>query len=156
MIDAFCGAGGNSIQFAFTCECVIAIDIDPVKIEIARNNAKVYGVADRIEFICADFFDVCARLKADVIFFSPPWGGPAYLDAAVFDLAAMQPSGAALHAAASAIAPNVVYFLPKNTNLHQMATLGGGATAGTVEIEQLHLNYKYKGLCAYYGDFVYS
>lgn len=51
---------------------VIAIDIDPVKIELARHNASVYGVADRIEFIVGDFFQVAPSLKADVIFLSPP------------------------------------------------------------------------------------
>ena len=36
IVDGFCGVGGNAIQFAFTCERVIAIDIDPRKIELAR------------------------------------------------------------------------------------------------------------------------
>ncbi len=92
IVDAFCGAGGNSIQFAFKCErgisipciilnnhiinrslfLVIAIDIDPVKIELAKHNASVYGVADRIEFIIGDFFQVAPSLKADVVFLSPP------------------------------------------------------------------------------------
>ena len=42
---------------------VIAIDIDPAKIELAKHNASVYGVADRIEFIVGDFFDVIRRIK---------------------------------------------------------------------------------------------
>lgn len=104
IIDAFCGAGGNSIQFAMTCEkgrflcafpffgilftfwflflytrLVIAIDIDPKKIEMAKHNAAIYGVADRIEFIVGDFLTLADSLKADVIFLSPPWGGPQYL-----------------------------------------------------------------------------
>lgn len=41
IIDGFCGAGGNAIQFAKTCQHVIAIDIDSEKLECARNNAKV-------------------------------------------------------------------------------------------------------------------
>ncbi len=76
VVDAFCGVGGNTIQFAFSCERVIAIDIDPHKIELARSNAAVYGVADRIEFVCGDFFKLVPELFcADVIFLSPPWGG---------------------------------------------------------------------------------
>ena len=54
--------GGNAIQFAFTCNHVIAIDIDPHKIALARHNAAVYGVADRIEFIVGDFFNVSSFL----------------------------------------------------------------------------------------------
>lgn len=50
VLDAFCGAGGNAIQFAMTCKhgrsslpapnspAVLAIDIDPIKLELARNN----------------------------------------------------------------------------------------------------------------------
>ena len=42
---------------------VIAIDIDPVKIQYARHNAAIYGVEDRIEFIVGDVFDVLPSLK---------------------------------------------------------------------------------------------
>jgi len=42
---------GNAIQFARTCSHVIAIDIDASRLRLARHNAAVYGVADRIEFI---------------------------------------------------------------------------------------------------------
>ena len=68
---------------------VIAIDIDPVKIECARHNARVYGVEDRIDFILADFLQVAPFLRADVIFLSPPWGGPQYADVDVFDVQTM-------------------------------------------------------------------
>ena len=57
-MDGFCGVGGNAFNFAFSCERVIAIDIDPDKIELAWHNARVYCVEDRIEFIVADFFQV--------------------------------------------------------------------------------------------------
>ena len=43
-MDGFCGVGGNAIQFAFTCERVIAIDIDPQKIAMARHNAGEFQV----------------------------------------------------------------------------------------------------------------
>ena len=65
---------------------MIAVDIDPVKIELAKHNAEVYGVADRIEFIVGDYMKLAPFLKADVVFLSPPWGGPQYLSADIFDL----------------------------------------------------------------------
>lgn len=68
---------------------VIAIDIDPVKIALARNNAEVYGIADKIEFICGDFLLLASCLKADVVFLSPPWGGPDYATAETFDIRTM-------------------------------------------------------------------
>lgn len=42
---------------------VIAIDIDPVKIACAIHNANIYGVADRIEFIVGDYFQIMPHLK---------------------------------------------------------------------------------------------
>ncbi|XP_038435256.1 trimethylguanosine synthase isoform X2 [Canis lupus familiaris] len=89
VVDAFCGVGGNTIQFALTGKRVIAIDIDPVKIDLARNNAEVYGIADKIEFICGDFLLLASHLKADVVFLSPPWGGPDYATAETFDIRTM-------------------------------------------------------------------
>lgn len=74
------------ICFIFT---VIAIDIDPDRVAIAKHNARVYGVEDRIEFIIGDYFHVAPKLRADVVFLSPPWGGPEYLGAEVFDLETM-------------------------------------------------------------------
>lgn len=68
---------------------VIAIDIDPEKLSLARNNAEVYGVADRIEFVCGDFMVLAADLQADVVFLSPPWGGPDYATAEIFDIQTM-------------------------------------------------------------------
>ena len=41
-----------------SCVAVIAVDIDPVKVELARHNAAVYGVEDRIEFIVGDYMQV--------------------------------------------------------------------------------------------------
>ena len=78
ILDGYCGIGGNSIQFAKIFHKVIAIDIDPIKIEAAKSNAKIYGVEDKIEFIIGDFFQVAPSIKADVVFLSPPWGGPNY------------------------------------------------------------------------------
>jgi len=73
---------------------VIAIDISEEKIECARHNARIYGVEDRIDFIVCDFLILAPTLKADVVFLSPPWGGPSYLKAEVFDIATMmQPNG---------------------------------------------------------------
>ncbi|KAA6396390.1 MAG: putative trimethylguanosine synthase [Streblomastix strix] len=83
VLDSFCGAGGNAIQLAYTCHYVIAVDIDPLKIELAKSNARVYGVYDRIEFIVGDFIQLSKSgafkdRSIDVVYLAPPWGGPGY------------------------------------------------------------------------------
>jgi len=89
IVDAFCGVGGNAIQFAMTCEKVIAIDNSPVRLACAKANAKIYGVEDRITFIQADYIAWAKARSADdkqepieVVFMSPPWGGIEYQEEA--------------------------------------------------------------------------
>lgn len=152
IIDAFCGAGGNAIQFAFTCERVLAIDIDPIKIELARNNARVYGVDDRIEFIVGDFLKLAPKLVADVVFLSPPWGGPEYTKTETYDLNnIMHPTGGTnIFKIAKGITDHVAYFLPRNVDTMQLAMLAG--VGGGVEVEQNFLDRKLIAIMAYYGE----
>lgn len=153
IIDAFCGCGGNSIQFARTCGRVFAIDIDPQKIELARHNAKIYGVQDKITFIVGDFMEMVPILKADVIFLSPPWGGPIdYKHTPIFDLTTMTPlSGIDVFRAAQTITQNIGYYLPKNTDPLQLEELAG---LSVFEIEQNKYNGKDKAVTAYFGNLV--
>uniref|UniRef100_A0A182JU33 Trimethylguanosine synthase n=1 Tax=Anopheles christyi TaxID=43041 RepID=A0A182JU33_9DIPT len=154
IIDAFCGCGGNTIQFAFSCQKVIAIDIDPKKIEMAKHNAAVYGVADRIEFIVGDFMQLVDRLKADVVFLSPPWGGPGYLKDEVYDLeqSLLPVPATQLMDAAQRVSKNIALYLPRNSNTQQLTMLAG--PNGAVEIEQNFLDRKLIALTAYYGDLI--
>ncbi|KAM6141479.1 trimethylguanosine synthase [Phoenicopterus ruber ruber] len=162
IVDAFCGVGGNAIQFALTSKRVIAIDIDPEKLSLARHNAEVYGVADQIEFVCGDFMVLAADLQADVVFLSPPWGGPDYATAEIFDIQTMIcPDGYPFKVThrrgcnfqlSKKITNNIVYFLPRNADIDQVASLAG--PGGKVEIEQNFLNNKLKTITAYFGDLI--
>jgi trimethylguanosine synthase len=101
---------------------VIAIDIDPDKIRMARHNARIYGVEDKIEFINGNFLEIAPTLEADVVFLSPPWGGPNYKKNKQFDMnAILKPiGGMGLYNIAARISQNVAYFLPRNVNMFQV------------------------------------
>lgn len=135
---------------------VIAIDLDPEKIKCARRNAAIYEVEDRIEFICADFFHVIesGALQADVIFLSPPWGGPQYLTSDTFDTETMiRPCGARrIFDVCRRVTNNIAFFAPRNTSVLQLLELAGEEER--VEIEQNFLNLKLKAVTAYYGDLI--
>lgn len=155
VIDAFCGAGGNTIQFAAVSPHVrvIAIDIDPDKIALAQNNAAVYGVEDRIEFIVGDYMQLAAtgRLKADVVFLSPPWGGPEYLTLEKYTMDMMTPNGREIfEVTRDHITDSIAFFLPRNVDVDHLAELAG--PDGQVEIEQNMLNNKVKTVTAYFGQ----
>lgn len=121
---------------------------------MARHNASVYGVEDRIEFLIGDFLELANTFKADVVFLSPPWGGPQYMKEETYDLEKnLQPiAGSKLMAKARQISENVAVFLPRNSNTQQLATMAG--PGGSVEIEQSFLDRKLIALTAYYGELI--
>ena len=76
VVDAGCGAGGNSIGFARAGCTVVAIEQDAGRLADARHNARIYGVDRSIEFVRGDALEVATR-RADpeaVLFLDPPWG----------------------------------------------------------------------------------
>ncbi|KAL6296244.1 hypothetical protein ACE6H2_004386 [Prunus campanulata] len=154
IIDCFTGVGGNSIQFAHLSKHVIAIDIDPKKIDYAHHNAAIYGVDDRIDFIKGDFFDLAPKLKADTVFLSPPWGGPDYAKVKTYDLRMLKPhDGYFLFNTAKEVASRIVMFLPRNVDLNQLAELAlSGSRPWSLEVEKNFLTGKLKGITAYFSD----
>lgn len=97
-----------------------------MKIELARNNAEVYGVSDRIEFVVGDYYALAPTLKADVVFLAPPWGGPTYKRNKTFDLGNIMPNyggGEHLYEVTHQITKNIAYFLPKNIDVKQVCVI---------------------------------
>ncbi|XP_005105527.1 uncharacterized protein LOC101862205 [Aplysia californica] len=152
VIDGFCGAGGNSIQFAKHGCRVISIDIDPKKIDMAKNNARIYGVLDQIEFHCGDFFEEALQFKdeAEIVFLSPPWGGPNYKASKVFPMEDMQATR--LLSISRAITENIIFFLPRNCSVEEIFSHAGSNKK--VEVEKNFMGRCLKALTAYYGDLV--
>jgi tRNA/tmRNA/rRNA uracil-C5-methylase (TrmA/RlmC/RlmD family) len=67
IIDACCGIGADSLAFAGAGAEVLGLDIDPVRVEIARHNAAALGLKVRFEVA-----DVRYRIPdADKVFFDP-------------------------------------------------------------------------------------
>ena len=53
VLDVGCGDGANASLFAKLGARVVGVDISPVAIELARERARVNGVADSTDFICS-------------------------------------------------------------------------------------------------------
>ncbi len=104
--------------------------------------------------------------KIDVVFLSPPWGGPEYLAESTYSLARTQPERAAeLFRLARLMTPNVAFYVPRNTVLEDIAGLlppptpldgagNDGETVGgleQVEVEEEWMGTKLKALTCYFG-----
>ncbi|XP_011029813.1 PREDICTED: uncharacterized protein LOC105129425 isoform X2 [Populus euphratica] len=157
IIDCFTGVGGNAIQFAQRYKHVIAIDIDPKKIDYAFHNASIYGVSDQIDFIEGDFFALASKLKADSVFLSPPWGGPAYSKVKTYNIKTMlKPrDGYSLFNTAKQIGHRIIMFLPRNVDLNQLAELCLTSNPPwSLEVEKNFMNGKLKAITAYFSNTV--
>jgi trimethylguanosine synthase len=80
VLDAYCGVGGVAIALARVGKRVIAVDSSIEKVEMARINAAVYGVEDRIRFEIGDAADYVTQPGVDAIYFDPPWGSSRYIE----------------------------------------------------------------------------
>jgi hypothetical protein len=67
LVDACCGIGADSLAFARGGATVLGLDIDPLRIEIARYNAAALGLPARFEV--ADVRD--GLPPCDLAFFDP-------------------------------------------------------------------------------------
>lgn len=129
VIDAFAGAGGNTIAFALSGRWnqIFAIEKDPDTLKCAKHNAEIYGVAKKIFWIEGDCFELMkGRLKSTaknaVIFASPPWGGQGYRNEKIFDLSLMEPYNLRILWDAFRARSNCfVLYLPRQSDLNQVA-----------------------------------
>lgn len=145
VVDGTCGVGGNAIQFAMTSPHVLAVDTDVGRLRDAAHNATIYGVRERIEFVCDDFVVFAANYSGppiDAVFLSPPWGGPAHLDAPSFSLKDVEYLDIVrLFAAAAAVSPRVALYLPRHVDLHEVAILATMCGFAAVEVEKVLFEY---------------
>jgi tRNA/tmRNA/rRNA uracil-C5-methylase (TrmA/RlmC/RlmD family) len=157
VLDAFCGSGGNTIQFANFFDQVVSCDINFVRLQCAQHNANtVYNVGDKVHFIMQDFFNLHKVLsdsvKFDMIFLSPPWGGISYFQAKEADISEFPLDCFKIHAYCKDVlkCENIVFFLPRNVNLEQVLYMAG--PGGFVELEQNFLDHKLVAISSYHGD----
>ena len=182
VLDPFCGCGGNVIAFAAReeVEQVICVDVDEEKLRNAYHNATIYGVEQKLLLIHGNACDVLSRYKngrlvgdatpnsqlpssIDVIFLSPPWGGPDYgrVDKITLQHFRMKAENGQkingadlLQYAATALGHDkpIAYFLPKKTDGEAIANSAYHVGYRTpIVMEQNFLNSKLKTTTAYLG-----
>ncbi|KAM7537168.1 hypothetical protein Aperf_G00000074196 [Anoplocephala perfoliata] len=167
-LDLFTGVGGNCIQLALAGFHVVTVDVSERMQEMARSNAEIYGVIDRIRFVRSDVFDFLRSAERfDAILASPPWGGPDY-STSIFSLAKIKFGDEKdIFDLVEAIAPKiksggpVALFLPRNVNTAQLFTLHQRFVAADpldvvpcLECETGIINNKVKAITLYlhYGE----
>ena len=71
------GTGSGCIACALAAERpdldVVAVDVSPAAVAVARENARALDLAPRVRVIAADLFDGIRDLRADLIVSNPPY-----------------------------------------------------------------------------------
>ena len=72
LLDMGTGSGVSGILAARKGALVVAVDVNPMAVACARQNAKRNGVADKMTFAVADVFEGVEG-DFDLIVFDPPF-----------------------------------------------------------------------------------
>lgn len=73
----------------------VAVDLSPAALDIARKNARLHGVSDRVQFVLADFNkSLLADAKFELILANPPYLCEAELDEISSEVADYEPVSA--------------------------------------------------------------
>lgn len=132
-LDVCCGGGGNTIQFARYFEHLVGVDISSTNVACCEHNARIYGTHKNTHFIKGNWNELqdstswvpdvveLQNGKFDVVFSSPPWGGPAVNKKKFFDLHSMRPFNLrAIVTSMKKFSDNIFLFIPRNLDLDQI------------------------------------
>ena len=76
VLDGSAHIGGNTIPIALFGFKTSAIEIDKNICQLLKFNIELYKL--KVNVICGDFTHHLSKLKEDVVFLDPPWGGTGY------------------------------------------------------------------------------
>ena len=75
--DAMACIGGDTLSFSQRFTKVNAIEFDKVRFDYLKHNMELFNCKN-IDYYNEDYLKVMMKLKQDVIYIDPPWGGPEY------------------------------------------------------------------------------
>lgn len=160
IVDGLCGVGGNLIQFALQSPKVrvIGIDINKERLDMAKNNARVYGVDHQCDFVLGDFCEIMKMLgtrnQIDAVFLSPPWGGMSYLNDEKYSLNSMTPNGYDLITSCQTyLTKNIAFLMPRNVDKQELKKkVLANQPTDTFDLEENRVGNKIKTITAYFGE----
>lgn len=72
----------------------VAVDISPEALAVAESNACAHSVADRLQFVQADFTQETVEGEFDLVVSNPPYVSEREFEAASHEVTAFEPTGA--------------------------------------------------------------
>jgi len=75
--DATACMGGDLIQFSRNFKMVNGVEIDSENFGLLIENCKIFD-CQNVNLFCQDYLTIYDKLKQDIIYMDPKWGGPDY------------------------------------------------------------------------------
>lgn len=147
-VELCTAVGAMAIHVARFVPKVIGIDIDPQRIQDAKQNAKLYGVETNTEFLVGDVLDedLLKSITADVAILDPDWSVEGTEKSVhTIDIDKMQPSmRQTILLTRTHITPNIVIRVPKHFALDTLSEFGA------YELESIFIDNRLKFKVAYF------
>ncbi|EAR86341.2 RNA cap guanine-N2 methyltransferase (macronuclear) [Tetrahymena thermophila SB210] len=162
VVDAFCGVGYNTVQFAKEASQVIAIDCNQVKVSHAKYNIESFKQQHKVEVIQSDFLQM-KKLKADTVVLHPDYkkfdnsiSSSQGIDNSINLLTEVQPNLVEALKLSFKISDSVVIILQKSCDIQQLPQVLEQANYPykkfAVEIELMHIDRKFNLALVFLGD----
>lgn len=75
--DATACVGGDTLSFSTYFKRVQSVEMNPTHYSMLKNNIDVYK-RKNVDVYLGDYVRLMPKLKQDIVFIDPPWGGPSY------------------------------------------------------------------------------
>lgn len=167
ILDIFCGGGGNTVQLLDCFDQVIGLDNNDVHLKCTLNNATVYYdpafVTNHLKLIQCDWgaeddnmtktLEYLKGERIDLVFGSPPWGGPSYSKHSLYDMDQLEPMPLKeLLLSLLPISQRIMLFLPRNSDIDQIERISQQVfSVRNVRVLKLSVYGHLKGLLCCWG-----
>lgn len=85
LTDCTAGVGGNTLSFASIFYKINAIEMNVRRAHYLKNNIDIYNYKN-VNIYNSDCLNIIYKIKQDVVFIDPPWGGCDYLSKGLLQL----------------------------------------------------------------------
>lgn len=79
--DGTANNGSDTIMFGLLFKAVNAVEINTVNFGVLKNNISIYGLQNKVTLYNDSIIKILndEKLKQDVLYLDPPWGGKDYI-----------------------------------------------------------------------------
>jgi len=151
VLETCTGGGFSAISLARYASHVYTVEIDKSRMQVAKRNAKIAGVDQKITFINDDVLQIDFRKaipKIESAFLDPDWADRGKNHIYRFINSNTQPPSDVLLCAIMSITPNITLIQPPYINSEEFNHLPPH------ECEQLYLGKSHELYCLHFGELI--